>query len=182
MQKRSSFFFFNVDHFLKVFIEFFYNTASVLCLGLLTTRHVGSQSPNQGLNWHCPYQKVKCQPLNHQGSPPHFAHVSLYQFLWMVPSHTGFEPDQMAFFGQWDLINATQPKIQKVFAHKSFIFSLYLKPFFLVPKSMSWGLISHLLEYARYIFIEWTKPSACMLTLLRLWLLLFPLSISFKLP
>ena len=36
------FFFLDMDHFFKVFIEFCYNIAFVLCFGFLAARHVGS--------------------------------------------------------------------------------------------------------------------------------------------
>lgn len=47
------FFFFSldVDHFLSVYC-ICYNITSVLCFGFLTTRHVGSWLPKQGLNPH----------------------------------------------------------------------------------------------------------------------------------
>ena len=39
----------DVDHFLKVCIEFFYNIASVLCLVFLASRHVGVLAPQPGI-------------------------------------------------------------------------------------------------------------------------------------
>ena len=39
-----------MDHFFKVFIEFFYNIASVLCFGFLAMKRVGSSSLTQGSN------------------------------------------------------------------------------------------------------------------------------------
>ena len=51
------------------FIEFFYNIASDLCFGFLTTRQVGSLLPEQGLNLYLLHWKVKSQLLDHQRSP-----------------------------------------------------------------------------------------------------------------
>ena len=41
--------FFVMDHFFKVFIELFYNIASVLCYGFLSTRHMGIMAPGPGI-------------------------------------------------------------------------------------------------------------------------------------
>ena len=48
---------------LKVFTEFVYNTASVLCFGFLAAL------PHQGSNPDPLHWKLKCQPLDCQGSP-----------------------------------------------------------------------------------------------------------------
>ena len=47
---RVAFFFLMWTSF-KIFIEICSNIASALCFGFLIARHVGSQLPNQGLNW-----------------------------------------------------------------------------------------------------------------------------------
>ena len=51
-------FFFDMNHF-KVFIEFVTIFASVLCFGVLTARHVGSELPNQGSNLYPLHWKAK---------------------------------------------------------------------------------------------------------------------------
>ena len=38
-----------MDHFFKVFIELFYNIASVLCFGFLSTRHMEILAPGPGI-------------------------------------------------------------------------------------------------------------------------------------
>lgn len=52
----------------KVFIEFV-TILSLFCLGLLTSRNVRSQFPNQDGTCTSCIWKVKSQPLDHQGSP-----------------------------------------------------------------------------------------------------------------
>ena len=47
-----------MNHF-KVFIEFVTVFASVLCFGVLTARHVGSELPNQGSNLYPLHWKAK---------------------------------------------------------------------------------------------------------------------------
>ena len=46
-----------------------YNIPFVLCFDFLDMKHMGSQLPNQGTNPQPPHWEMKCQSLDHQGSP-----------------------------------------------------------------------------------------------------------------
>ena len=77
---KSFFFFFEI--FLmwiifKVFIELFYNTASVLCFGFLAMRNVGSHLSNQESNPH---------PLHWRWSCKHWTirEVPVFSLLWQI--------------------------------------------------------------------------------------------------
>ena len=73
------FFFFNVDHFLNLgWIR--YDLTCALCLGVLDTRHVWSQPPNQGPTPCPPRWKVKAEMLGHQRSPSFPAFLPLLAF------------------------------------------------------------------------------------------------------
>ena len=74
-----AFFFFNVDHFLNLG-WICYDLTCALCLGVLDTRHVWSQPPEQGLTPHPPRWKVKAEMLGHQGSLSFPAFLPLLAF------------------------------------------------------------------------------------------------------
>lgn len=61
--------FFNVDHFLKVFIEFITMLLLFYVWVLLATRPVSSYLPDQGSNLHLPELESKVKAFRPQRSP-----------------------------------------------------------------------------------------------------------------
>ena len=53
----------------KVFIDFCYDIASVLCFGFLATRHLGTSAAQPGIKPTPPALEGKVLTTDHQGSP-----------------------------------------------------------------------------------------------------------------
>ena len=80
---------------------------------------------------------------------------SLPHWLWAWPD---------GFLWPMGLNKCNTTKDSKSVCTQEFDLSSISETFLTCSQVHVWGLISHLLEYARYMFIEWTKPSsACML-------------------